>query len=151
MQFNLIFLIVFFFGPVCHLFAQQDTDVEKIKFTTLTRGAHQEVLITKDCVSMVKQGRSDEKEIKIKVKIEKNEWLALLSAVEDISIANIPSYKSPSNKRAYDGAWHSSITITRKDNEAFGHSFDNEEPNEKLEPLMNAIRALVDKAERSNR
>jgi hypothetical protein len=144
MNFRLSFLIIFFVGASFQLFGQT-ADVKKIEFITLTRGANEKVLITKDCVSIVRQGRTDEKEINAKMKLQKGDWQMLLNSIEDISLTEVPAYQAPTNKRAYDGAWHSSITITTKDEQSFGHSFDNEDPNEKLQVLMKRIRMLAER------
>ena len=126
------------------LYAQKN-EIEKIEFKTLVRGAHEDVLITKDCVSIVKQGHSDAIESHAKFKIKKEDWQALLNSFNNIPLHEIPSYSSPTNKRAYDGAWHSSIVISTTGKKSFGHTFDNEEPHEKLKPLIIVIRDIADK------
>ena len=119
--------------------------IEKIEFTTLIRGAHEEVLIIKDCVSIVKQGFSDPQESRVQSKILNQDWQKLLSSIKEISLDSMRSFPSPTNKRAYDGAWHSSLVITTSDKKSYRHSFDNEEPDERLKPLMKAIRELTEK------
>jgi hypothetical protein len=133
-------------GTMLHSFGQGNNEIEKIEFTTLTRGAHEKVLITKDCVSVVKQSREDEHENNAEMKLRKDDWQVLVNSTQNISLPDVPTYQAPTNKRAYDGAWHSSITIITKNKKSYGHSFDNEEPNEKLQPLMKAIRALAERA-----
>jgi hypothetical protein len=124
---------------------QQSHSIDKIEFKTLIRGAHEEVLITKDCVSIVKQGRSDTTEKHIRFKIKKDDWQYLMNSLNGISLEEIPTYSSPTNKRAYDGAWHSIIIINTTAKGSFGHSFDDEEPNEKLKPIMKAIRDITNR------
>jgi hypothetical protein len=151
MNLNITPLILFFIGVALRLSAQGTDEIKKIEFITLTRGAHEKVLITKDCVSIVRQTRTDEKEVDFKMKIKEADWQGLLNSIPTISPAEISSYQSPTNRRAFDGAWHSSITITTRDEKSYGHSFDNEEPNEKLQALMKNIRRLAESAGEKNK
>jgi hypothetical protein len=151
MNLNLTVLIVCFIGTTLYSFGQRNSEIKKIEFTTLTRGANEKVLITKDCVSVIKQGRDDVNENSVEMKLQKGDWQALLNSLQNISLADISSYQAPTNKRAYDGAWHSSITITTKDEKSYGHSFDNEEPNEKLQALMKTIRTLTERTKENKK
>ena len=62
-------------------------------------------------------------------------WKQLLQNMEHLNLHGIPKLKSPSMKRAYDGARHSEIIITTFDNQRYIHMFDDENPNMLLKPL----------------
>jgi hypothetical protein len=62
--------------------------------------------------------------------------------VNAVPRAQFEGLPSPTNKRAFDGAKHSSIIITLANRETYQHTFDDENPNEKLVPLMKCISNL---------
>jgi hypothetical protein len=65
----------------------------------------------------------------------------MINALSEINIAEVPNLQSPTSRRAFDGARHSTITIYTKGS-SFTHSFDDEFPNHVLVPLMAAIKNL---------
>src|SRR5438128_1341528 len=134
MKFYSVLILVLICNSIVNF--QHRNIINKIEFNTLTRGAHQEIIITDDSISIVNRSLTNTTENRLKYKIEKGDWQKLLNALDGISLEQIPSFTSPSNKRAYDGAWHSSIIISTTSHKSFMHSFDNEEPNQKLKPLM---------------
>jgi len=75
-------------------------------------------------------------------KLTATEWKNLCHSFGDVFIAGIPYLESPTMNRSFDGARTSTITISLKDGKTYGHSFDNENPNPKLQKLMDAITAL---------
>lgn len=121
----------------------QQPQIVKIEFHTLTRGAYEHVKVTKDSVQTEKKTKDDQKERKSIRKLKPKELENLLNTIQNVSLQDIPSLKSPTNDRAFDGAYHSTIIITTADNQTFTHMFDNEKPNEKLQMLMLAIRKIT--------
>jgi hypothetical protein len=126
-------------------YAQDIPVVIKVEFSTLTRGAHETILITKDCVKVGKQRSEDREEKKSDFKITAESWNSLMNEVNRIPLPDVATLQSPTKDRAFDGAYHSSIIITTDKQETFTHTFDNENPHQKLVPLMLAIRKLVPK------
>jgi hypothetical protein len=112
--------------------------VDKIQFKSLTRGAFEEILITKDSILLTKKELSDKEEIRISRKLDNGEWDNLMKSLRDVPLAEINTYTSPTNKRNFDGARHSSIIIIQND-VLYQHTFDNRHPYIKLKPLMEVI------------
>jgi hypothetical protein len=75
----------------------------------------------------------------IKRKLAAAEWEELIKGIARISLAEIPELQSPTSRRSFDGARHSTIEIYTREGKSYTHSFDDENPNEKLEPLMEII------------
>ena len=134
-----IFLLSMFLFYGKNSNVQQEHDIDRIEFTTLTRGYHKNVTITIHAVKISEQLKGDDKEIMTQKEINSNQWEQFINALRDVSLTEISSLKSPTMKRAFDGARASTITITNTKGETFSHAFDNENPNEKLEPLMRLL------------
>jgi hypothetical protein len=132
-----LLLMVLIIG--CASVAQQTSDVVKIEFTSLTRGYQETLVITRDSITYTKSGRGEaaiDQAGKLK---NEEEWTALMNSLQKVTLSEIPGLKSPTEKRAYDGARHSTITITTKSNQAYSHTFDDEEPHQKLMALMKLL------------
>lgn len=112
--------------------------ISKIEFTTLTRGYKKQVFISRDSVIEIVDGRQEENGV-VKRKLNIEEWDALIKGLENVILKEIPTLQSPTAQRTFDGARHSSIRITDADGKAWEHSFDNENPHEKLKPFMDGI------------
>src|SRR5215216_1662359 len=79
--------------------AQTQADVVKIEFSTMTRGAHESVWITKDSVRIEKKTVSSEKEVKSGRRLKPKEWTNILNTLQNVSLQDIPSLKSPTKDR----------------------------------------------------
>jgi|GEM_PF-1134060 len=112
--------------------------VAKIEFTTLTRGFQKQVFISADSVIAIVDGRQEDNRVQ-KRKLDGQEWVELMDALKEIKLQDIPSYESPSSRRAFDGARHSSIKIVTREGKEYQHGFDDEFPHEKLKALMEKI------------
>lgn len=123
--------------------AQTAKDVKQIEFSTSTRGSYKQFIFTPKEMMISEENRTSSKgEERQNKKLKSSEWKELCGTLKEVSIAGIPELKSPTMKRAYDGARTSTITVTTKDGKTFAHSFDNEDPNEQLKKLMQAISSL---------
>jgi hypothetical protein len=119
----------------------QISSISKIEFTTLTRGYQKQVFILPDSVIKIVDGRQEENKI-TKRKLAEEEWKGLIKIVEKIPLKEIPQLPSPTSRRAFDGAKHSTITISDSNKNLWTHSFDDENPHEKLHDLMKAIKEV---------
>jgi hypothetical protein len=115
----------------------QDDPVVRVDFTSLTRGYQKEVAISKDSVVEIISGLAEYRVTKSRQ--TDDEWKELVATLRGISLDEIPSLTSPTSKRAYDGARHSTIMISTRGGKSYTHGFDDEDPHEKLQPLMKAI------------
>lgn len=131
----LIFLIAL---NTCTQLPAQDQDIIKIEFTSLSRGYYEKVEFTKDSlISKKSQNRGTAEQIYQK-EVTQKQWASLVSELRTIELSTLPSLKSPTMKRAYDGARHSSLTIYTSEN-SYQHVFDDENPDKSLKGLMNNI------------
>lgn len=130
-----IFLFCFMWTAVRCQSAQQ---VRRIEYTTLTRGFHKQVIITPDSVISITEGRGTQHD-KTGRKLNSGEWEQLKQRLHGVKLTDMPTLESPTSKRAYDGARHSTINITDNQGQAWQHSFDDEDPHAKLKPLLEAL------------
>ena len=122
----------------CASVAQNSEHIMRIEFSTLTRGYQELVTFTSDSVKFSRTQAGKPKIAEAHV-IKKNDWQELLKVVQKITLSEIPELKSPTMKRSFDGARHSTITIITDSNQTYIHSFDDENPHEKLQALMKVI------------
>jgi hypothetical protein len=116
----------------------QAPDVTRVEFTTMTRGYQKQVFLSQDSLISIIDGRQQENKV-AKRKLSDGEWDLITASVQEIRLADINSLKSPTSRRTYDAARHSTIKLTTKDGQGAEHSFDDESPNPKLKALMEAI------------
>lgn len=135
--------VLLFVSSFGQLYGQDEMDIVKIEFSTLTRGSYQHIVISKSNIEKTIKTHQDVDEKKVTLSISNSQWERLTQALSHVTLSEVPELESPTRARAYDGARHSSITITDHYGKTFLHTFDNENPNEKLLPLMKAIDALV--------
>lgn len=138
-------IFLFFLLHVFFMTKGQDTsDIASIRFKTFTRGASKTVKISKDSIVSSFTGHATGEQ-PVRCKIKKEDWNLLTKQLNEVNVSDMPSLTSPTNKRAVDGAWHSEIIIETTAQKSFSHSFDNEEPHEKLKSLMQVIAMLEKK------
>jgi hypothetical protein len=133
---------IFFFIVISAFSAKQDSrnaDILRIEFSSVTRGYQESMVMTKDSITFVYTS-PDRKQISAGKLTGKKEWIRLQETVADADWNTFDNLQSPTNKRAFDGAKHSSIIITTSVNGTHNHSFDDENPNPALTALMKCIK-----------
>jgi hypothetical protein len=136
-------MLIIMIAGIC-AYAQTD-ELKGIEFTSVARGYQESLKITKDSITH-KIERHGDSPINKSYPIKEADWNCIVSEVNKINRREISELQSPTMKRAYDGARHSSIIITMKDGAEFTHSFDDEEPHKKLTALMKGIEKWRKKA-----
>jgi hypothetical protein len=137
--------LVFVFLLNC-AYSQTSSYITRIEFNSGSRTFRQQIIITSDSIVSVKEDfRINLKPVVKSGKATPAEWKNILQCLKDVALEEIPSLKSPSDKRTYDGASHGSIIITTRDRRSFTHDFDDENPHAKLQPLMKQILKTRDK------
>ncbi|MFD1002018.1 hypothetical protein ACFQ21_22020 [Ohtaekwangia kribbensis] len=116
---------------------QSPNAVKQVEYTTLTRGYQKHIIISPDSLTITVEGREENKSTARA--LSKDEWRRLMDCLKKVKLSEIPELKSPTMKRTYDGARHSTLTLITNETTSVTHSFDNEDANEKLLPLMKAI------------
>jgi hypothetical protein len=97
---------------------------------------------------MIDNARSSDSLKRVSEKLDKTKWAKLNTEIQSLSLPEVPLFKSPTMKRAYDGALHGILTITTMDGKIYSHGFDDENPHPKLQPLMKCIQGIRDKITR---
>ncbi|HYC86952.1 MAG TPA: hypothetical protein VEB86_17085 [Chryseosolibacter sp.] len=132
---RITFILLLMF--VC-LAARCQPPVTKVEFTTLTRGYQKQIFITADSVIAITDGRQDDNQVS-KRRTDPAEWQLLMDALRGVDPQEISGLQSPTSRRAFDGARHSTIKLIVHDGKEYQHGFDDEFPHDKLKPLMDAI------------
>jgi hypothetical protein len=91
---------------------------------------------------MIDNARSSDSLKRVSEKLDKAKWVKLNTILNSLSLPEVPLLKSPTMKRAYDGALHGILTITTMDGKAYSHGFDDENPHPKLQPLMRCLQEI---------
>ena len=119
--------------------------VSDIKFTTGTRGYTKEIVITPQTVTLHEENLREPAKSKDKTReLQSGEWNQLLKSMDGLALREIPLLKSPTEKHIYDGAMIFSLTITDKSGKVWSHTFDNEDPNQQLKPLLALIFTITE-------
>jgi hypothetical protein len=113
-------------------------DIAKIEFTSLTRGYQKQVFIDRDSIKIIVDGRQEENKV-INRAMPDGAWDDLMRELKEIDLAKVTEYKSPTNRRAFDGAKHSTLKITKADGAEYTHGFDDTNPHSELKSLLKRI------------
>lgn len=120
--------------------AQSVDDVVKVEFVTSTRGYQKKVVVTPREITVIEEGRQGAN--RWATPFNDKQWEVIATALKSVNIANIPKLESPTTRRYSDAARSSVLTIHFSGDDPVSHSFDNENPNRELLPLMDAITRL---------
>jgi hypothetical protein len=122
------------------VFGQSKSEIVRIEFNSGTRGHTEQIILTKDSIISVEENfQKDKASPGVARKASAKEWSRVLDCLSGVRLTEIETLESPTMKRAYDGASHSSFIITTSDGSTFTHGFDDENPHQKLKPLMMEI------------
>jgi hypothetical protein len=139
-MYKTISLAVFISFIALAVFGQSSSDIVRIEFNSGTRGSNEQIILTKDSiVSFQENFQKDKAPQPVARTASAKEWSRLLDCLSQVRLTEIETLESPTMKRAFDGASHSSIIITTSDGSTFTHGFDDENPHHKLKPLMMEI------------
>lgn len=136
---NLLFIISIYAAALA-----QNDPIIKVEFQSLSRGYFEKVTITQDSLTIRKSENRGSAERVIPRSLSKKEWKSLLKDLSLVNLSEMPTLKSPTVKRTYDGARHSSIVIYTANNQ-YEHLFDDENPHLELQALMNCIIHIRDR------
>jgi hypothetical protein len=130
----------------CAVRSQTTPEVVTIQFTSITRGGYsKEIVATRDSIIQnFTEGRgATSKTTRTVMKAE--DWNRLMNSLQPVNMTAVSELPSPTQKRAYDGAHHSSLTFITSSGATVSHSFDDEVPHKSLQPLMSTLLNLIDK------
>jgi hypothetical protein len=126
-----VLLILFSILTIAARCIGQDA-VTKIEFTTLTRGYQKQVFIDADSLIVIVDGRQEPNKV-VKRALPKGSWDDINRVLQNVT------YESPSNRRAFDGAKHSTLKLITRDGKDFSHTFDDLDPHPALKPLLEVL------------
>jgi hypothetical protein len=122
----------------------QDYKISQIVFTTSTRGFSKQIVIGSGQIKVTEENsRSGKNPQNQSLDLPKKAWKELCKKLENVSLTEISRMESPTMKRASDAARTSTLTVKTKNGKIVSHDFDNENPNAKLQPLMEEILKLA--------
>jgi len=113
-----------------------------VKYETLTRGAFDFVLISKNNIFLSKDPSLQNIE---KYKSDIKAWEELKNLIEAIDLEGLSDLKPPSKKHQYDGAPHATLTIQIGDVEYRAPTFDHGNPPKEIEVLVNKVLSIKEK------
>lgn len=113
-------------------------DVTRIEFTSMTRGYQKQVFVDKDSVTVIVDGRQAENKV-VKKAMAGNTWDAIQKELGNIDLNNVSQYKSPGNRRAFDGAKHSTLKFITKEGKEAAHTFDDLQPHRDLKRILDLV------------
>lgn len=77
--------------------------------------------------------------------ISKKEWLEITETLNKINLNVLETLKSPTEKRLYDGAAHTTITVVSTRKTYTSSSFDEGHPPAEIEELINKMLTISEK------
>ena len=106
----------------------------------MTRGGKVTVEVKKDKVIYKETGFN---EIEKEIEIDQEDWLGFCKIVQDINLAQLHTLMSPTDVRAYDGAWYAWLTIETESQTYKSRDFDRGRPMKEIEPLVDLIKSYI--------
>lgn len=119
----------------------QDNHITKIEFQSVSRVYYENMIITADSLVVTKKVNRATQKTTTKSAWSGKEWRLLLKDLKTVDLAGLPKLASPTQKRTYDGAKHSRLTI-HDGATTYEHHFDDENPHPVLLPVMNCIKRI---------
>lgn len=138
-----IFLLISTIFFASNIYAQSKNSIVRIEYSSMSRGGlYKDIRLSKDSV-LVKEGERRAGENKeVRRKATHQEWTKGLRMLKKVTLSKIPDLKSPTMKRAFDGARHSEIRITMSDGKIYAHGFDDDDPHPTLKELVHHLLKL---------
>jgi hypothetical protein len=115
----------------------QTSDFKSVTFESMTRGGNRFVEVRADSIVVMKNRQ------KKTFKTDKADWQKVVKIVQALKLNEIETYPAPTSKRAYDGAWHSTLqVIGASDKQYSSNSFDDEVAPKELLSLMKCLKEI---------
>jgi hypothetical protein len=140
-MFLFLFKAILAIGCAAH--SQHSSEILSIQFNSIARGGYsKEITLTRDSIIYnFTEGRGTKPET-TRAAMKAEDWNRLMKSLQSVNMMTISELISPTQKRAYDGAHHSSFTFITSAGATVSHSFDDEVPHQSLQPLMDTLLAL---------
>lgn len=112
----------------------------EIQYEANTRGFYQKLVLKNALISSSKD--RDGIENPIVQKISEMEWNVLLEEINKLDLEHLPNLKSPTNKRAYDGAAIANLKIIYKGKTYQTSHFDHGFPPMEIKTVVEMVNLL---------
>ena len=76
--------------------------------------------------------------------IDSDQKKQLIDLIKKIDLQNISNLKAPSNKRAFDGALHATLSIKTESNNYISSQFDDDNPPKELKVLIDIMKTYCE-------
>ena len=122
--------------------SHQNGEKVKISYQAISRGFFKQLTFED-----AKMTYSEDRDLKTidTFKISKNEWKQILDLTSKLNLEELENLVSPTDKRLYDGAAHTTITIDLEGKSFNSSSFDEGHPPSKIEALVNKMLTISEK------
>ena len=137
---SLLFLTIFL-GKGCDAQQKKDVETAVIEYTANTRGFYEKIVVQHQKYTISKD--RDGKDNPAEQNISNSDWKKIIDTFQEVDLEGIPSLKSPTQKRFYDGAAIANLKITYKGKTYETQGFDHGNPPTEIEKLVNKITVLV--------
>lgn len=141
---SLLFLTIFL-GKGCEKDKTTAIKDTMIEYTANTRGFYQNIIV-RNQEAFITHDRSGKTTPQL-VKITDEVWKTMIADFQKINLEKMPTLKSPTNKRFYDGAAIGTLKITHEGKIYESQSFDHGNPPAEIEKIVTLVTALVKKEE----
>ena len=145
MKFLIALLTVLIISEECSQISsesQRNTENVKISYQAISRGFYKQLTFEEARMTY----SEDRNLLRIDTfKISKNEWKQILELTNKLDLESLENLKAPTDKRLYDGAAHTTITIDIDGKTFSSASFDEGHPPSELEALVNKMLTISEK------
>ena len=116
---------------------KENNEVLEITYNALTRGRSEMIIFKQN--TLLHKNNINTKEYVLNNKDSK----AISKAVWNINLSKIQSLKAPSEKRFFDGAMTTTISIKKGDKTYTSSSFDHDNPPKELKYLVDLLKSYL--------
>lgn len=145
MKFLIALLTVLIISEECSQISsesQRNTENVKISYQAISRGFYKQLTFEEARMTY----SEDRNLLRIDTfKISKNEWKQILELTNKLDLESLENLKAPTDKRLYDGAAHTTITVNLDGKSFNSSSFDEGHPPSELEALVNKMLTISEK------
>jgi hypothetical protein len=122
--------------------SHRNTENVKISYQAISRGFFKQLTFEEATMTY-----SEDRNLKLidTLKISKNEWKQILELTNKLDLEGLENLKAPTDKRLYDGAAHTTLTVDVKDKTFSSASFDEGHPPSEIQALVNKMLTISEK------
>lgn len=138
--FKITFLISFIVMFASCAAQKKDTNImiiNEITLKSITRGNFENIFIKNNHLSHNSPSKNKN------FTLTKKDKQAIKKLISKINLETIATLKAPTEKRLYDGAMHTTISITVNGKNYTSNSFDHDAPPKQLKDLTNLLRSYL--------